>query len=149
MRDNETSYQAARRYQAEHPGVSYTRAKRITAAPRAPRMVVFNPTALRAGADRLMSLAAQLRSDPASRDSVVTGLVTQLRELASDRVSKTEIALAERADAFEVGTDVTAESIEKLAGRLNALAGAVSATDALFVRRLNEVGAELDLLFAE
>ena len=32
MRKNEASYQAARRYQAAHPGTSYTRAKRIAAA---------------------------------------------------------------------------------------------------------------------
>lgn len=32
MRKNEASYRAARRYQADHPGTSYTRAKRIAAA---------------------------------------------------------------------------------------------------------------------
>lgn len=32
MRKDESSYQAARQYQADHPGVSYTRAKRIVTA---------------------------------------------------------------------------------------------------------------------
>ncbi len=37
MRNNESAYQDARRYQAAHPGVSYTRAKRITQATANPR----------------------------------------------------------------------------------------------------------------
>lgn len=145
MRDNESSYQAARQYQAEHSGVSYTRAKRVTAAPMVTR-IVFSPAALRASSGRLMSLASQLRSDPGSRDSVVTDVVALLRELAGDQVSRTEVALAAAADAFEVRLEVTAEPIEKLAQQLNALADDVSAAVAQCVSGLNEGQAKLDRL---
>ncbi|WP_071288659.1 hypothetical protein [Mycolicibacterium llatzerense] len=120
MRNNESSYQAARRYQAEHPGVSYTRAKRIAAAPKV--IFVFKPGSWRASADRLMSLASQLRSDSGSHDAVVTDVAAELRELASDGVGKAHAALAATADAVEARPKVTAESIEELAQKLNAVA---------------------------
>jgi len=125
MRKNEASYQAARRYQADHPGTSYTRAKRITAAHGA-SMIALNPNALRLGSDRLKTLAAQLRSDPGNHDSVVTEVVEQLRELARGGAGKTHEALAARADTFEAGSEVTAESIEQLARILKAAADDVS-----------------------
>ncbi len=119
MRNNESSYQAARRYQAEHPGVSYTRAKRIAAAPK---VIRFNPGSWLASSDRLMSLASQLRSDSGSHDAVVTEVAAELRELASDGVGKAHVALAATADAVEARPEVTAESIEGLAQKLHAVA---------------------------
>lgn len=124
MRDNGSSYQAARRHQAEHTGVSDTRAKRITAARAVPMKVVFHPGVLRSGSDKLMSLASQLRSDPGSRDIVVAEVVAQLRELASRGAGKAHEAIATVADDFKTGSAVTAESIEEFAQRLKHLVAA-------------------------
>ncbi|AGB27081.1 PE family protein (plasmid) [Mycobacterium sp. JS623] len=85
-------------------------------------MIVFDPDALRRGADKLMTLAAQLRSDPGTRDSVVADVVAQLRELAADRVSETQAALGNAADTFEANAAVAPESIEDFARRLQAVA---------------------------
>jgi hypothetical protein len=84
--------------------------------------IVFDPDALRRGAGTLMTLAAQLRSDPGTRDAVVTDVVAQLRELAADRVSATQAALGNAADTFEANAAVTPESIEDFARRLQAVA---------------------------
>lgn len=84
--------------------------------------IVFDPDALRRGADKLMTLAAQLRSDPGVRDAVVADVVGELRELAADRVSATQVALGNAADTFEVNTAVTPEVIEDFARRLQAVA---------------------------
>ena len=85
-------------------------------------MIVFDPDALRRGAHKLMTLAAQLRSDPGTRGSVVADVAAQLRELAADRVSDTQVALANAADTFEASSAVTPESIEEFAQRLQAVA---------------------------
>ncbi len=90
--------------------------------------IVFDPDALRRGAGTLMTLAAQLRSDPAARDTVVADVVGQLRELAADRVSQTQMALGNAADAFEANAAVTPESIEDFARRLQAVADKQDAT---------------------
>ncbi|MCV7256920.1 PE domain-containing protein [Mycobacterium hackensackense] len=84
--------------------------------------IVFDPDALRRGAGTLMTLAAQLRSDPGARDAVVADVVAQLRELAADRVSATQVALGNAADTFEANAAVTPESIEDFARRLQAVA---------------------------
>lgn len=84
--------------------------------------IVFDPDALRRGAGTLMTLAAQLRSDPGARDAVVADVVAQLRELAADRVSATQVALGNAADTFEENAAVTPESIEDFARRLQAVA---------------------------
>ncbi|KIU14232.1 hypothetical protein [Mycolicibacterium llatzerense] len=91
MRNDESSYRAARQYQADHPGVSYTRAKRMvtaaTSSTRAPLVASFpgedgqpvavnlewasGPHALLIGADApalLPALADTLSAEQDERD---------------------------------------------------------------------------------
>src|SRR5438046_381972 len=90
--------------------------------------IVFDPEGLRAGADRLKSLAAALRSDPAGHASIVADVAAQLRELAGERVSPTQQALAGAADTFESSPNITPESIEDYAARLLEVADNQAAT---------------------
>jgi len=101
MRNDESSYQAARQYQADHPGVSYTRAKRIvtasTPSTRAPLATSFpgddgqpvtvslewasGPHALLIGADApalLPALADKSSSEQDERDLEIIYSTAQL-----------------------------------------------------------------------
>lgn len=85
-------------------------------------MIIFDPDALHRGAGRLRSLASQLRSDSDTYDSVVAEVAAQLRELAGDQISDTQVALAAAAARFDADRNVTPEAIEEFAQRLDTVA---------------------------
>lgn len=86
-------------------------------------MIIFDPEGLRGAAQRLMTLATQVRSDPESGNSVAVEVAAQLRELAGERVSESQAALAQAADKFEAAASaVSADSIEEYARRLQTVA---------------------------